>query len=136
MNGMCMIFVFPFSFAAPTLVERKRQIVENHRPKSFVPSALKGLTKSPLKVATRRRFELRWKTRPSMQRLNVTALPAHRVYERMQKRMSIISTRRPGAPSQTQVSFDKYACRFKKMILSCTARFRSTHVDPNAHSVM
>ena len=89
-----MIFAFHFSFAAPLLVERRWQIVENHRPKSFVALALKGVPKSPLKCATRLRFKLRCKTRPSMPCLSITALPAHRVYERMQKRMSIISGRR------------------------------------------
>ena len=58
MNGMYMIFAFHVSFAAPLLVERRRQIVENRRPKSFVTLALKGLPKSPLKKFHEAAFQI------------------------------------------------------------------------------
>ena len=97
MNGMSMIFAFHFSFVASLSVERTRKIVEKISQKSSVALALKDHPKSFAKLATKRRFKLRYKTRPKTQCLNIAASPAHRVYEQMQKRKSIISPR-PSLP--------------------------------------
>ena len=93
MNGMSMIFAFHFSSVASLSVERTRKIVEQISKKSSAALALKDHPKSFAKLATKRRFRLRHKTRPKTQCLSIAASPAHRVYEQMQKRKSIISHR-------------------------------------------
>ena len=93
MNGMSMQFAFHLPFVVSLSVERTRKIVEQISQKYSVALALKDNQKCFAKSTTKRRFELRYKTRPKTQRLNMAASPAHRVYEQMQKRKSIISPR-------------------------------------------